>query len=39
MAIRLIMLNNLSLAESSEDILTVLVDSIESDIVNEKRMH
>jgi len=39
MAIRLIMLNNRSLAESREDILTVLVDSIESDIVNEKRMH
>ena len=33
------MLNSLNLAESSADIFTLLVASIESDIVNENRMH
>lgn len=39
MAIKLTMLNNRSLAESNEDILTVLELSIESDIVNENIIH
>ena len=37
--IKLIMLNSLNFADSSSDIFTLLVASIESDIVNEKRMH
>ena len=39
MAIKLMMLNSLSLAESSDDILTVFVSCIESDIVNANKMH
>ena len=33
------MLNSLNFADSSSDIFTLFVASIESDIVNEKRMH